>query len=240
MIKISIILPTYNESGNIGKLIKEINQQKSLQIYQKEYIVIDDNSPDNTANIVKGLINQGLPIKLFVRKKIRGLASAVALGIKNSTSKNIILMDTDFNHQSKDIYQLLLPIINNQADLVIGSRYIKGGGMHVTEANFWQFYLSKLGNFFINRILLHLPVQESLSGFVAFKHSLIKAIDQPSIFQGYGDYCIRLLYYTHRLGYKIREIPVIYGKRQYGKSKSCLIKMITNDLRTAISLCLVK
>ena len=233
--KVSIILPTYNEAGNIGQLIKTINCQKELKEYQLEFVVVDDNSPDHTAAIVKALTKK-IPIKLFVRTKQKGLASAILYGIRRSSGQIIVLMDTDFNHRPEDIARLLEPIINQRADLVIGSRYIKGGGMHVSEAGAIQFLGSKLGNFFVNKILLGLPVKESLSGFVVIKRKALSQLNLTSIFQGYGDYCIRLLYQAYRQGYRLIEIPVVYGKRRYGKSKSNLVKMFIEYLKTAISL----
>lgn len=233
--KLSIILPTYNEAGNIAKLIKAIYYQPGLKPYKLEFIVVDDSSPDNTADMVKSLTRE-FPVKLFVRANKRGLATAISYGISKSTGNIIVLMDTDFNHQPKDIPRLLKPLIDDQADLVIGSRYIPGGGMHVSEAGAIQFLGSKLGNFFVNKILLGLPVKESLSGFVVIKKQTLNNLNLTSIFQGYGDYCIRLLYQAYRQGYRLTEIPVVYGKRQYGQSKSNLIKMFFGYFKTAISL----
>jgi len=233
--RISIILPTYNEAGNIAKLIKAIHTQPGLKPYQLEFIVVDDNSPDDTATEVKKLTKK-IPVKLFVRKNIRGLATAILHGLKKSTGKIIVLMDADFNHQPKDVFRLLQPILNQKADLAIGSRYIPGGGMHATEANKLQFLLSKYGNYFVNRLLLNLPIHESLSGFVAFKRKILNDLDTNHIFRGYGEYCIRLLYKIHQQGYKISEVSVNYGKRQYGQSKSQLFLMAIDYFKTALKL----
>jgi len=233
--RISIILPTYNEAGNIAKLIKAIHTQPGLKPYQLEFIVVDDNSPDDTATEVKKLTKK-IPVKLFVRKNIRGLATAILHGLKKSTGKIIVLMDADFNHQPKDVFRLLQRILNQKADLAIGSRYIPGGGMHATEANKLQFLLSKYGNYFVNRLLLNLPIHESLSGFVAFKRSILANLDSSKIFQGYGDYCIRLLYETYKQDFTLTEIPVIYGKRRWGQSKTKLVKIFIDYLITSLKL----
>lgn len=234
--KLSIILPTYNEAGNIGKLILAINRQSDLKRLSKEFIVVDDNSPDDTANEVRKLIAKKLPIKLIVRKKIHGLASAILVGIKEARGEIVVLMDTDFNHRPEDIGRLVKPIIARQADLVIGSRYIPGGGMHETEASRWQYFLSRWGNYFVNRIWLNLPMHESLSGFAAIKKSALEQLPLQTIFQGYGEYCIRLLYYCYRWGFRLKEVPVIYGRRQYGASKSSLKRMVYYYLKTALEL----
>jgi len=234
MKKISVILPTYNEAGNIVQLIKAINQQIKKLKLAPEIIVIDDNSQDGTADEVLKLIKK-LPVKLFKRKK-RGLATAIHLGIKKSSGEIIILMDTDFNHKPKDVSRLLKPILKNKADLVIGSRYIKDGGMHRSEAGTIQFLGSKYGSLFVSKILLNLPVKESLSGFLAFKKLILNNLNQKAIFQGYGEYCIRLLYRTMKNNYKLTEIPVIYGKRRYGQSKSRLFRMMIDYFFAAMKL----
>ena len=233
---LSVILPTYCEAGNIDLLIKALLQYLQPLKLNLEIIVVDDNSPDGTAIKVKQLIKDNFPVRLFIRTKERGLATAIKLGINRSSGDILVLMDSDFNHQPQDVAKLLQPLLQSQADLVIGSRYIKGGGMHVTEANFLQFFFSKLGNFFINRVLFRLPVHESLSGFVAFKRTLIKSLNQPLIFQGYGDYCLRLLYSVYRQGFIIKEVSVVYGRRRWGKSKTRLFKIFVDYLITSLQL----
>ena len=235
--KISIILPTYNEAGNIGALIKATANLIKTRI---EFIVVDDNSPDGTADEVKKLIAKKLPVKLVVRKEVHGLASAILTGIRQAAGDIVVLMDTDFNHRPEDIARLLKPIVKKQADLVIGSRYIKGGGMHQTEASRWQYFLSKWGNYFVNRCWLNLPVHESLSGFIVFKRAVLNKLPVKSIFRGYGEYCIRLLYYACRKGFKIKEVPVMYGLRKYGVSKSSLKRMVYFYAKTALELKFIK
>ena len=231
--KISVILPTYNEAGNIGALIKATASLIKTRI---EFIVIDDDSPDGTADEVKKLIAKKLPVKLVVRKKVHGLASAILTGIRLAAGDIVVLMDTDFNHRPEDISRLVKPIVTKQADLVIGSRYIPGGGMHGTEASRLQYWLSRWGNYFVNRIWLGLPVHESLSGFLAVKRSVLNKLPLESIFKGYGEYCIRLLYYCYRQKFLVKEVPVMYGLRKYGVSKSSLKRMIYFYFKTALEL----
>ena len=123
--------------------------------------------------------------------------------------------------------------------MVIGSRYIPGGGMHGTEASQLQYWLSRWGNYFVNRIWLGLPVHESLSGFLAVKRAVLDKLPLESIFQGYGEYCIRLLYYCYRHKFRVKEVPVMYGLRQYGVSKSSLKRMVYFYLKTALELKLI-
>lgn len=234
--KLSIILPCFNEAGNIGKLISKIYSQEELIRFKLEFIVIDDNSLDDTQNVVKKLIRRKLPIKLLIRQKERGLATAILKGLSNAAGDYLIIMDTDFNHRPEDIIRLLEPIRQKQADLVIGSRYIPGGGMHLSEASQLQYWFSKWGNFIVNKLMFNLPVHESLSGFLALRKSVLNKLNLIQIFNGYGEYCIRLIFYCHKQGFKIKEIPIMYGLRQYGVSKSSLKRMIYQYSKTALEL----
>ena len=236
---VSVILPTYNEAGNINNLIKALHQKLKDLGLKTEFIVVDDNSPDKTAIEARKLTTK-LPVKVLVRKNQRGLATAILHGIRNSKSDLIVLMDTDFNHQPKDLVRLLKPILADQSDLVIGSRYIKKGGMHKTEANSIQYLLSKYGNILVNKMLLNLPVNESLSGFIAFKRPLLEGLRLKKIFKGYGEYCIALLYKLYKKGIRISEVSVVYGKRQYGQSKSKLLLMAIDYFITALKLKFLK
>ncbi|MEK7513681.1 MAG: glycosyltransferase [Patescibacteria group bacterium] len=234
--KLSFILPTYNEAGNIGKLIETIKFQEELKAFTLEFIVVDDNSSDDTQNVVQKLIRKKWPVKLIVRRHERGLASAILTGIRQAKGDYLIIMDTDLTHRPEDIYRLLEPVQKEMADLVVGSRYIPGGGMHVSEANNLQYWLSKWGNFIVNRLIFNFPVHESLSGFLVVRRKILTSLNLNRIFYGYGEFCIRLIYYCHEKGLKIKEVPVMYGFRQYGVSKSNLFEMIVNYLITSLKL----
>lgn len=195
--------------------------------------MVDDSSPDGTADEVKKLIAKKLPVKLIIRKKVHGLASAILTGIYQAKGEIIVLMDTDFNHRPEDIPRLIKPIVLKRADLVIGSRYIPGCGMHASEASRWQYYLSRWGNYVVNRVWLNLPVHESLSGFVAVRKSVLDKLPLDKIFYGYGEYCIRLLNYCQKNKFVLQEIPVMYGLRKYGVSKSSLKRMVYFYAKTA-------
>ena len=108
--KLSFILPTYNEAGNIGKLIETIKFQEELKAFTLEFIVVDDNSSDDTQNVVQKLIRKKWPVKLIVRRHERGLASAILTGIRQAKGDYLIIMDTDLTHRPEDIYRLLEPV----------------------------------------------------------------------------------------------------------------------------------
>ncbi|GAB4219548.1 MAG: hypothetical protein Fur009_6240 [Candidatus Microgenomates bacterium] len=225
--KISIIIPTYNEKGNLIKLIKEI--EKKLKKFSYEIIVIDDDSQDLTGKIAKKIFNKNKRIKIFIRKKRGGLASAILFGIKKSKGEIIIGMDADFNHPPQLISKLIKNLKNN--DLVIASRFINGGGMEEKLRYFFTF----LFNLFL-KYILGFPTMDNMSGFYAIKKEKLKILSLEKIYQGYGEYHLRLVWYTKKSNFKIKEIPVYYQKRRYGKSKSNLIKMLLKYTIEALKL----
>jgi dolichol-phosphate mannosyltransferase len=227
---ISVILPTYCESGNICLLIEAIQANLASTNWQIEIIVVDDNSPDGTAQAVQAM--RPLPnveIKCLVRTQERGLASAIRYGIQHSSGEFVLVMDTDFNH-SPDNLRLMAEALD-QHDLVIGSRFVRGGGME----DGLRFYCSLLFNLFI-RMLLWSPVRDNLSGFFAMKRERLQTLDQGYIFRGYGEYFIRLVFFARRAGLKIQEIPVFYTLRKSGESKSHFGSMIQDYSSATIGL----
>lgn len=224
---LSIILPTYNEAENIVPLIRKINRE--LKSIGHEIIVVDDNSPDGTAKCVLQEYSRQINIKVFTRKKNPGLANSILFGIKNAVGRYICVMDTDFNHDPEVIPAMLNMI--KDSDLVVGSRYITGGGME----NRLRHFLSLVYNMFIKAVL-HLPTHDNLSGFfIANRNKLIK-LDTVKIFSGYGDYFIVLLYLAHKAHFRITEIPVFYKNRIYGFSKSRFLPMFIGYSKTVLKL----
>lgn len=249
-INLSIILPTYNESKNIILLIEEIIRQLKDKPLSYEIIVADDDSPDRTWEMAKEFAILSDPelvegeSKDLAKRKIRvirrlsdhGLARSILEGINNAQGKNILVMDSDFNHDPKMIWQMykLLEFY----DLVVGSRFVPGGGMEDKTRN----KLSFLYNLFV-RILLGTHVQDNLSGFFAIKKTMLMPFATKEMFGGYGEYFIRLLFRARKKGYTIIEVPVFYKLRPHGKSKSNFLKMIreyslaaVNELKSEVKL----
>lgn len=224
---ISIILPTFNEEENIASLILEI--KRYLKNYRYEIIVVDDNSTDGTQRVIKINFLKDERIKLLIRKKNRGLAYSILNGIKSSQGNYILVMDTDFNHHPKDIPLLLKQ--RKKYDLIVGSRYIKGGGME----NRLRYYLSYVYNIVI-RAVLHLPTKDNLSGFFVIKRNKLDQLNFEKIFYGYGDYFIRLLFFTSKKRLRILEIPVFYKNRAFGQSKSRFFSMFLQYTNTVLDL----
>lgn len=225
--KVSVILPTYNEKGNIIRLIQEI--KKALKQTSHEIIIVDDNSPDKTAEEVINRYKNNNSVKIFVRKKARGLATAIRYGIEKARGDIVVVMDTDFQHDPALIPRMVT--LCQYYDLVIGSRFVRGGGMQEG----YRYYYSYLFNLLI-RLALRMQIQDNLSGFFVMQRNKLNKLNLDKIFQGYGDYFIRLLHASGRAKYSILEIPVFYHIRPYGQSKSSFVSMIINYTKTVISL----
>lgn len=218
--KFSIVLPTYNEKGNIVRLIKVIQSIcKINNLNNFEIIVVDDNSPDKTAEYCQKAFKKQRNIKVYTRLQDKGLASAVRFGINKSKGERIIIMDTDFNHDPGVIPTMLK--LSGKYNLVIGSRFIKNGGMQ----NKKRYYLSKIYNLFI-KIVSHVDFTDFLSGFFCIKSKDLKKMNLDYIFRGYGEYFIRLLVLSKKFGFKHTEVPAYYKNRKYGVSKSKFVSMM--------------
>jgi dolichol-phosphate mannosyltransferase len=227
---ISIILPTYCECGNISQLISAIEENLSALNQQVEIIVVDDNSPDCTAEVVRQLMPlPGFTIRCLVRVNERGLATAIKHGILHASGDRIVVMDTDFNHSPDNLITLVTLLNDN--DMVIGSRFVQGGGM---EDRF-RYCASLFFNLFI-QLILWSPVRDSLCGFFAMRRETLLALDLKTIFSGYGEYFIRLVFFARQNGLKIKEIPVFYTLRKTGESKSNFTSMIADYSRTTFKL----
>ncbi|HMQ53808.1 MAG TPA: glycosyltransferase [Anaerolineae bacterium] len=213
--KASIILPTYNEKDNIVELIQAIFKAIPPTI-DYEVVIVDDNSPDGTAEAVVRCFGNDPRLKLFVRVQDRGLASAIRYGIEHSSGEILLFMDTDFNHDPALLPQMISFL--EFYDIIIGSRFVMSGGM---EDRFRQ-YCSLVYNWGI-RLLFGTPVHDNLSGFFAIYRNKLLSMDLNQIFYGYGDYFIRLLMVGHKRGYKMLEIPVFYRLRLHGHSKTQFI-----------------
>lgn len=210
--KVSIILPTYNEAGNIADLINEIMKVKP-PLWDIEIIIVDDNSPDGTFDLVQRSFNSEPIIVPIRRTGDRGLAKSLREGSENSKGEYLIFMDADFNHEPREIPRML--DLSNDFDIIVGSRFCRNGGME----DKLHYILSLLYNRLI-KLLLQLPIYDSLSGFLMIRKSVLESLNFDQIFVGYGDYTMRLLKEAHVQGARITEIPVYYQLRRHGQSKS--------------------
>lgn len=215
--KISVILPTYNEKNNILLLVDEILKNLS-KFKEKEILIIDDNSPDGTYKICKENLNNNF-IKVFLRTEDKGLAKSIRFGIEKSSGDKIIVMDTDHTHDPK--YLGILLNLSEQFDIVIGSRFFEGGKMAATT----HHYLSYIFNVFL-RILLRTGVKDNLGGFFCINKKSLKDLNFDKIFTGYGEYFLRLIFFLKKKNVKLNEVGVIYNLRYKDKSKSNFFKLL--------------
>jgi dolichol-phosphate mannosyltransferase len=215
---LSIILPTYNERETICRLVQTILDILSSMHLNAEVIVVDDSSPDGTAQTVRKAFASNDSVRVIERRSARSLGASIKDGILSATMDYVLLMDADFNHSPEDIPRLFSCV--DRADFVNGSRFIRGGGMQKAKVRF-------LGSRFFNlvcRTLLGLRVTDVLSGFLLAKRSKFLALPLEKIFTGYGDFAIRLHYAIKRKGWSVLEIPVNYLQRLAGRSKTRFLK----------------
>ncbi|HRE37517.1 MAG TPA: polyprenol monophosphomannose synthase [Chitinophagaceae bacterium] len=211
-----VIIPTYNEKENITSILHAIfNLNEGFHI-----LVIDDGSPDGTAQIVKDL-QPKFSGQLFIEERTGklGLGTAYIHGFKWAISRNyqfIFEIDADFSHNPKDLPRLYHACKHQGADVAIGSRYTKGGGVVNWPKN--RIALSK-GASFYTRMITWMPVKDPTAGFVCYKKEVLETINLDEIrFVGYA-FQIEMKFAAWKLGFKIKEVPIIFQDRTYGTSK---------------------
>ena len=211
-----VVIPTYNEKENISNILHAVfNLEEDFHV-----LVIDDGSPDGTADIVKEL-QAKFPGKLFIeeRKGKLGLGTAYIHGFKWAIAKGydyIFEMDADFSHNPADLPRLYQACKYEGADLAIGSRYVKGGGVVNWPAN--RIALSKGGSYY-TRMITCMPVKDPTVGFMCYKREVLETINLDEIaFVGYA-FQIEMKFAAWKLGFKLKEVPIIFQDRTYGISK---------------------
>ncbi|MBM3412004.1 MAG: polyprenol monophosphomannose synthase [Bacteroidetes bacterium] len=211
-----VIIPTYNEKENIVSIIEAV---LSLPGYF-HVLVVDDTSPDQTATLVKELCSS-YPSRLFLeeRKGKGGLGKAYIHGFRWALEKGyafIFEMDADFSHNPKDLIRLHQACTIGQADVAIGSRYVKGGG--VINWPFSRILLSK-GASLYTRVLTKMKVKDPTAGFVCYRAAVLAEINLDLIrFVGYA-FQIEMKYAVWKLGFSIKEVPIVFQDRTRGSSK---------------------
>jgi dolichol-phosphate mannosyltransferase len=226
--KLSVILPTFNEKDSIILLIAEILSILKKEKIDHEVVIVDDNSPDGTyREIVEAFVGNQLVVPML-RTSEKGLATAILHGIQHCSGDKVVVMDTDFNHPPELIP--LLVKITDYFDIALGSRYVIGGGM---ETSRMRYIGSKLFNKFIH-YTLRVKTTDNLSGYFAFNKRILDGIDASAIFYGYGDYFIRFLYVMQKKKKFILEVPVVYKDRKGGLSKTNLKNELIRYTRTVM------
>lgn len=210
-----VIIPTFNEKENIENIIHAvINLKQGYHV-----LIIDDGSPDGTAQIVKSLISL-FPGQLFLeeRKGKQGLGTAYIHGFRWALSRGyrfIFEMDADFSHNPADLERLYEACLSG-ADVAVGSRYIKGGAVENWPAN--RILLSK-GASLYTRLITWIPVKDPTAGFVCYRREVLETINLDNIsFAGYA-FQIEMKFAAWKLRFKVVEVPITFIDRQFGASK---------------------
>ena len=210
-----VIVPTYNEAENIGKLLEEI-----FRLYpgMLDVLIIDDNSPDGTAGIVRGLQKRLDRLFLIERPGKMGLGTAYIEGFRHAIREEydlVIEMDADYSHDPAVIARMLETI--GQADLVVGSRYM-GNTVNVVNWPLGRLVLSKAASLY-TRLITGMPVSDPTSGYKCFRVNALQALDLDRIHsQGYS-FQIEMNFRMWKKGCAIEEIPIVFVDRTVGKSK---------------------
>lgn len=214
---VSIILPTYNESGNIAKLIGAVAENIPLD-WDYQILVVDDNSPDDTIGVVTRNYGNDPRVVSILRTTDRGFANSIRAGIDRATGEQIIVMDSDLTHDPIEIPKLLH--VGAAYDFVSGSRFCAGGRMMDTT-----HYVLSMGYNWLLRLLIRTQVQDNLGGYYTTRRDVLLGLPLDEIFFGYGDYYFRLLHFVQKSGFSIVEVPAAYLMRSEGKSKSNWARM---------------
>lgn len=230
---LSLILPTFDERDNVVPLLERC--AVALAGVEHEVIVVDDASPDGTATVARAYAARDPVVRVIVREPPRGLTASIARGVGEARHDVIAWMDADGSMAPELLPRLLAPLERGEADLVIGSRFLPGGGikghdpdapglgwlgiarrLRGTEDSLLAVALSSFGNWLLRRLLSQ-DVTDWTSGFVAVRAEVAHAIPLEG---DYGEYFLAFVYRALRAGYRVREVPYVIEPRRFGVSKT--------------------
>lgn len=217
-----VVIPTYNEHPNITALLPQVLQHERLSV-----LVVDDGSPDGTGDVVAAAL-ENPRVHLIQRAGKQGLGTAYIAGFGYALERGaefIFEMDADFSHDPKYLSPLLAAA-EQQYDLVIGSRYVRGGG--TTDWGMARQFISRGGNLYA-RLILGLSVQDMTGGFRCYRQTALRAIKLGRVRSNGYSFQIEMAYRVHQAGLRIGEIPIIFPDRRVGASK-----MSKNIVREAL------
>lgn len=217
---VSVVLPTYNEAGNIVALVRAIGEAIPSG-WEHEILVVDDNSPDGTYKMVQEAFVGEPRVIPILRTQDRGFAKSIRAGLERAKFERVVVMDSDFTHDPREIPRLLH--VGDLYDIVSGSRFCAGGRMQDLS-----HYISSMLYNWILRVVLRTQVQDNLGGYFAARRADLLQLPLDKIFFGYGDYYFRLLHFAQWKGMSIVEIPAAYLQRTAGTSKSNIFLMVIN------------
>ncbi|MBN1219511.1 MAG: polyprenol monophosphomannose synthase [Anaerolineae bacterium] len=211
--QISIVLPTYNEAGNIGELIDRTLQVLGDYPGGVEVVVVDDNSPDGTWQVVAKRSQADPRVRLIHRTTEKGLTSAINRGIHEARGQWVGWMDCDLSMPPEE-WPRLAEALANGADMAVGSRYVPGGGD--VAHSFTGRLFSRIINVW-SGLILDWSIKDYTSGFILGRKDILNHL---TLHGDYGEYCIDMLYRVKRAGHTIQELPYVCVPREAGESKT--------------------
>jgi dolichol-phosphate mannosyltransferase len=214
--KITLVLPTYNEAENLPKLIPIL---MSLQLPDLKILIVDDHSADGTGTVAENLAKE-YPGRMEVlhRTGLPGLGRAYVYGFKHALAGDaeaIGQMDTDFSHPPEKLPEFVAKLA--ACDLAVGSRYIAGGGVD-EHWPLWRKALSRWGNFYA-RTILGLPVRDVTGGFRLWRREMLEKIPYENVVSNGYVFLVEILHLAHLHGCRFGEVPIYFKDREWGKSK---------------------
>ena len=211
------VIPTYNETENVAAMAAAVLENLPPE---GRLLFLDDNSPDGTGDIIDGLCAAEPRIAVMHRAKKEGLGRAYVAGFAQALAMgatHVIEMDCDFSHDPKDVRRLLDEIGKGDADVVVGSRYVKGGAC--VGWPFRRWFVSFFGGRFI-RFMLGVPVQDPTGGFKCFARAALERLGDFSSIRSFGySFQMEMNFRMARMGLRLREIPITFTERRAGVSK---------------------
>lgn len=213
MRSVTIVIPTYNERENLGRLIPQI---AALNLPDARILIVDDNSPDGTGRVAAELAKQ-YPVRVLTRPSKQGLGTAYLAGFRAALAERpdaIVQMDADLSHDPATIPALLEKL--ETCDLVLGSRYVPGG--RIENWHWLRRAISRAGNTYA-RTLLGLPYRDITGGYKCFRRSALERLDLSRVSSLGYNFQIETTYRAHRLGLNICEVSITFTERTVGKSK---------------------
>ncbi|HYY23176.1 MAG TPA: polyprenol monophosphomannose synthase [Thermoleophilaceae bacterium] len=212
-----LILPTYNEAENVDPLVRAALPRLAEASPEHRVLIVDDSSPDGTGEIADRLAAELDSVEVLHRERKEGLGRAYLAGFELALGRGaelLLEMDSDFSHDPADLPRLIRAAAD--ADLVLGSRYVRGGG--VADWGFVRRSVSRGGSWYA-RTLLRVPIHDLTGGFKCFRREVLETIDLSGVHSnGYG-FQIELTYRALRAGFRVKEVPIVFRDRRAGSSK---------------------
>jgi len=211
--KILVIIPTFNERENIATIIPAVKKQ----LQGCHILVVDDNSPDKTAEIIQNMQKEDTDLHLLQRSEKSGLGKAYLAGFSWALQReytHIFQMDADFSHEPRFLPDFINAV--EDADLVIGSRYISG--VNVINWSMSRLLLSYFANVYA-RIITGCPITDATGGFKCFRREVIESLDFKKIGSSGYSFQIEVNFLSWKKGFRLKEIPIVFTDRQFGVSK---------------------